>query len=377
MSFLDAISEFVSNKEFMGITLGRYVLAFAAILFAVILRRVFSSIVIRLLGRFAAKTETDLDDKILIAVERPLGFAFIIAGLYASVLILRPPSEPVDVSRFAFAALGVLVTIDLTWLAFRLIDAVSAYLIVVARRTESTLDDQLIPILRKSLKIFFGVLAFVFAVQNLGYSVASLLAGLGIGGLALALAAKDTISNFFGSITILLDRPFAVGDWIESNGEEGVVEEIGFRSTRVRTFGKTQLSIPNSILANSVVNNWSRMPIRRVKMTVGVTYESSSEQMEQAVEGIKRLLRDHPEVYQDFFLVNFTDFGSSSLDIFVYYFTTTTVWAEYLRIRQEINIRIMRLLEDLGMEVAFPTRTVHLRRDTEPRQPEGEPRQPG
>ncbi|MEJ2721310.1 MAG: mechanosensitive ion channel family protein [bacterium] len=287
-----------------------------------------------------------------------------------SVLILRPPSEPVNVAKFAFGVLSVLVILDLTWLVFRLIDALSVHFTLVAGRTETKLDDQLIPIIRKSLKIFFGVLAFIFAIQNLGYSVASLLAGLGIGGLALALAVQDAISNFFGSITIPLDRPFGVGDWIESDGHEGVVEEIGFRSTRIRTFGKTQMSIPNSVLAKSVVNNWTRMPIRRVKMTVGVTYESSADQMEQAVEGIKRLLKAHPEVYQEFFLVNFTDFGSSSLDIFVYYFTTNTMWAEYLRIRQEINLRIMRLLEDLGMEVAFPTRTVYLRRDAEMSQPD-------
>jgi MscS family membrane protein len=284
-----------------------------------------------------------------------------VAGLYGAALVLELPEEPVNVRGFSFGVLSILVIVTLSWLLFKLIDAVSMYFESITKKTKSPLDDQLVPIVRKSLKVFFGILAFVFAVQNLGYSVASLLAGLGIGGLAVALAAQDTISNFFGSVTILLDRPFSVGDWIETGGEEGVVEEIGFRSTRIRTFGKTELSIPNSTLANSVINNWSRMPIRRVKMTVGVTYESSADQMNEAVEGIRQILRDHKEVYQDFFLVNFTDFGSSSLDIFVYYFTTTTVWAEYLRIRQEVNVSIMRLLESLGMEVAFPTRTVYLK----------------
>ncbi|UCG51980.1 MAG: mechanosensitive ion channel family protein [Candidatus Latescibacterota bacterium] len=366
MDFFDSTIGTISNKEILGITLGQYILAFLAILLAVLLRRVFGAIVTRVLRRFARRTKTELDDMILSAIEQPIGFAFIVAGLYAAAIILRLPTEPVDVRRFSFAVLSLLVIIALSWLVFRLIDAFSAYFASVAGKTESTLDDQLIPVIRKSLKVFFGVLAFVFAVQNLGYSVASLLAGLGIGGLAIALAAQDTISNFFGSITILLDRPFSVGDWIETGDQEGVVEEIGFRSTRIRTFGKTQLSIPNRTLANSVVNNWSRMPIRRVKMTVGVTYESSAEQMEQAVEGIRTLLREHPEVYQEFFLVYFTDFGESSLDIFVYYFTTTTVWAEYLRIRQEVNVRIMRLLESLGMEVAFPSRTVYLRPESEP-----------
>ncbi len=365
MNIFETISGFLTGKELLGITLGSYGLAFLAILLSVILRRVFSTIVVRMIQRFTKRTATKLDDMIVNAIAQPLGFAFAIAGLYAAAIILRLPNEPVDVNRIAFSILGILIVIDLTWLFFRLVDAMGTYFAEAAKRTESTLDDQLIPIIRKSLKVFIGVLAFVFAVQNLGYSVASLLAGLGIGGLALALAAKDTLSNFFGSIVILLDRPFAVGDWIETGGQEGVVEEIGFRSTRIRTFGKTELSIPNNNLANAVINNWSRMPIRRVKMTLGVTYQSSADQMENAVEAIRKLLREHPDVYQDFFLVNFTEFGSSSLDIFVYYFTTTTVWAEYLRIRQEINVGMMRLLEGMGLEVAFPSRTVYLKNEPE------------
>lgn len=354
-------SGFITDTEILGITLGQYGLAFLAVLLSIALRRVFSTVVVGLLGRIVRRTKTELDDMLFAATKEPLGFAFIIAGLFAAVFVLDPPRDPVDVRRFCFTVLKILVIADITWLLLRLIDALSQYFAAVTGKTDSTLDDQLVPIVRKSLKVFIGILAFVFTVQNLGYSVASFLAGLGIGGLAVALAAKDTISNFFGSVTILLDRPFAVGDWIETGGDEGVVEEIGFRSTRIRTFGKTQLSIPNATLANSVINNWSRMPIRRVKMTVGVTYGSSAEQMERAVEGIRQILREHKEVYQDFFLVNFTDFGSSSLDIFVYYFTTTTVWAEYLRIRQEVNLSIMWLLENLGMEIAFPSRTVYLK----------------
>jgi MscS family membrane protein len=360
----DALS-FLTDTVFFGITIRHYTLAFLVILAAFVLRKLLSSIVLSSLRRLAHRTSTDLDDAIIKAVGPPLGLAVIIGGIYAATAVLHLPSEPVNVRRAADVILATLVIVAATWLLLRAIDATTAYLATLTQRTESRLDDQLIPILRKSLKVFVGVLAFVSIVQNLGYSVSSLLAGLGIGGLAVALAAKDTLSNFFGSFVILIDRPFAVGDWIEFGEGEGVVEEIGFRSTRIRTFAKTEVSVPNSVLANAVINNWSRMPIRRIKMTVGVTYESSAEQMEQAVEGIKKLLREHKEVYQDFYLMNFTDFGSSSLDIFAYFFTTTTVWAEYLRIRQEVNISIMRLLESLDMEVAFPTRTVYLKPDGE------------
>jgi MscS family membrane protein len=355
--------DYVASTSLAGITLRQYVLAFLAVFLSVVLRRLFASIGLRILRRLARATATDLDDMLVAAADGPVAAAIMIAGLWGAVVILALPSEPVDVRGFAWVVIRTAIILDVTWLALRVIGALSDYFAKVAGRTGTNLDDQLVPLIRKSLKIFIGVLASVFLIQSWGYSVASLLAGLGIGGLAVALAAKDTVSNLFGSLTILLDRPFVVGDWIETDNAEGVVEEIGFRSTRIRTFAKTQIAIPNSVLANAVVNNWTRMPIRRVKMVVGVTYEASGDQMEQAVEGIKDLLRDHKEVHQDFFLVNFTDFGSSSLDIFVYYFTSTTVWAEYLRVRQEVNIGIMKLLEGLGMEVAFPTRTVYLKGD--------------
>jgi MscS family membrane protein len=363
MESINTALDFATERIFLGISLRQYILAFLAIFFALLLRKLVTSLVLRTLKRFAARTATNLDDMLIDAVGPPIAFGFVIAGLYVAAVVLTLPSEPVNVRGFSFQFLSALIIIDVTWLVIRVIDSTSRFFSTLAGKTESKLDDQLIPVLRKSLKTFVGVIAFLFLAQNLGYSVASLLAGLGIGGLAVALAAQDTLSNFFGSLTILVDRPFAVGDWIEIDGNEGVVEEIGFRSTRIRTFAKTQISIPNSVLANSAINNWSRMPIRRVKMVVGVTYDSSAEHMERAVEGIRSILRDHARVYQDFFLVNFTDFGASSLDIFVYYFTKTTVWGDYLGVRQDINLRIMRLLENLGMEVAFPSRTVYLKSD--------------
>lgn len=357
------IFDFLSQKILLGISLKQYALAFLVILLSFLLRKIFSLVIVRTLRRFAARTKSQLDDMFVDAIEPPVSFAFILAGLHIAAVILNLPEDPVDVRRVAFLLLRTLVIIDATWLTLRLIDTFSRFLQSTASRTESKLDDQLVPLIRKSLKTFVGLLAFIFVIQNLGYSVGSLLAGLGIGGLAFALAAKDTLSNLFGSLAILIDRPFAVGDWIETENDEGVVEEVGFRSTRIRTFGKTQISIPNNELANRVINNWSRMPIRRVKMIVGVTYESSAKQMDAVVEGIKTLLRSREDVHQDFFLVNFRDFGASSLDILVYYFTTTTNWAEYLRIRQEINIEIMKLVESLDMEIAFPTQTLHLKSD--------------
>lgn len=344
--------------DFIGIAVMQYLLAFLAILAALFARSVVRRILERHLMKFAEKTRTKIDDMVLAAFNRPVGVAIMLGGILTALLIMGLPEHVykivIDVFKVLFAAVG-------TWLAFRLIDVLAEVLTGAAARTDSKLDDQLVPFIRKSAKIFVGVVAFVLIVQNMGYSVSGLLAGLGLGGLALALAAQDTLSNVFGSATILLDRPFRVGDWICTDKVEGVVEEVGFRSTKVRTFAKTLVTVPNSVLANLAIDNFSAMPKRRVKIALGVTYETNAEQMEQALEAIKKILREHKDVSQEFFLVSFTDFGPSSLDILVYYFTTTTVWEEYLQVRQEVNLAIMRALEGLGLSIAFPTQTVYVR----------------
>jgi MscS family membrane protein len=231
-----------------------------------------------------------------------------------------------------------------------------------AETTDTALDDQLVPLISKAAKVTVFVLAALLILQNMGISISGLIAGLGVGGLAVALAAQKGLSDLFGSILLLIDRPFVQGDWVKSpdGSVEGVVERIGFRSTRIRTFEKTLITVPNSRLADFIVDNMNERPIRRVWITVGVTYDTTSHQMREAVAGIQQVLRTHPEVDQEFFLVNFTDFGASSLDIMVYYFTSTTVWNDYLRIREDVNLKIMDLLESRGLSVAFPTRTVRM-----------------
>ena len=251
-------------------------------------------------------------------------------------------------------------TILVAWTAARITDALATLLAERAKRSETTFDDQLVPLFRKSAKVFIGLVAFLLVAQNLGYSVSGLIAGLGIGGLAVALAAKDTIANLFGSVTILIDRPFRVGDWITLQGADGVVEEIGLRSTRIRTFAKTVVSIPNEELANSTVENHTLMPKRRIKFNVGVTYDATVGQMREAVARIEGYLRGNPDIDQVFMLVKFTTFSDSSLDIFVYCFTGTTDWTEHLSVKQDVNLAIMEILEDLGLQIAFPTRTLHL-----------------
>ena len=188
-----------------------------------------------------------------------------------------------------------------------------------------------------------------------------ILATLGLGTAAVALAAQDSIKNAFGTLMIVIDRPFQVGDWIQVGDKvDGNVESIGLRSTKVRTWPKTIISIPNGVLANEYINNWSRMPKRRVKQIVGISYDATAKDMEELVEEIRRILRNDSGVHQEFILVNFTDFGESSLDILVYYFTSTIAWLDYMDIRQRVNQQIMEAVNRRGLSIAFPARSLYL-----------------
>lgn len=358
--FLEALDA-LFHETFLGIGVGRFAAAFGIIVAFLILKKVFGHVFVNVIFPLATRTQSRYDDEFLNCIRKPAELLVIIIGLFIAVQTLQLPTAPVDIRRGAHALLKVLVTFDIGWALFNLVSLLDIFLSGWVSKTESSLDDHLLPFIRKSLRAFIIFLAVIMTIQNLGYSISGLLASLGIGGLAVALAAKDTLSNVFGSFMIILDRPFHIGDWVKAGDMEGVVEEVGFRSTKIRTFAKTLITVPNNIIANLAVDNFSRMPKRRIKLNVGVTYETGPAQMRRAVSQIRDMLASHPAIQQDFFLVNFNDFGASSLDIMVYCFTTTTVWEEYLAARQDICLKIMDILDELGLEIAFPSHSVYLR----------------
>jgi MscS family membrane protein len=352
--------EHIFSGAFLGIGVGRYAIAFGILLLSLVLKKVLAHVFTHILFPFAEKTESRYDDLFLQGLRKPAELLIVIIGLFIGAQVLQLPVEPVDVRRFVHALLKILVTFDAAWFAFNMVALLEAYLGQWVSRTESTLDDHLLPFVRKSLRIFIILLAALMAIQNLGYSISGLLASLGIGGLAVALAAKDTLANVFGSLMIIVDRPFHIGDTIRSGDIEGTVEEVGFRSTKIRTFDKSLISVPNSIITNLAVNNLSRMTLRRIRFSVGVTYATTPAQLRQAVESIRTMLAEHPALDKESILVRFTEFGASSLDILVQCFTITTVFAEHLEVREDVCLRIMEILEGMGLEIAFPSRTVYL-----------------
>jgi MscS family membrane protein len=236
----------------------------------------------------------------------------------------------------------------------------AAHFIALTKTTDTKVDDILVPMVSRALKIVTIAFGLLFVAQNLNIDITSLLAGLGLGGLAFALAAKDTVANLFGSLTVLIDRPFQIGDWVVIGSHEGTVEEIGFRSTRIRTFYNSKITVPNSNLVNVPVDNLGARRFRRVKCMISIEYDTLPEKIEAFCEGIRELIRRHPYTRKDYYMVYFNEFADSSLNILLYAFHITPDWATELRERHRLFVDIVRLAKQLEIGFAFPTRTLHV-----------------
>jgi MscS family membrane protein len=224
----------------------------------------------------------------------------------------------------------------------------------------SKTSRELVSFIIKSLRGLIIVLGSVAILQEWGINVTGFIASLGLGGLAFALAAKDTAANIFGGIAILTDNIFKIGEWVKIGSAEGIVEDIGIRTTKIRAFDKRLIIVPNSVIANSNVENFSRRDRRRVVMRIGLTYSTTKEQMEQILGRLREYLLSHPMVHNDPLLVYFDQFEDSSLSIFCYFFIATADWEEYLKIREEINLAIKGIVEEAGAEFAFPSQSLYL-----------------
>ncbi len=262
-------------------------------------------------------------------------------------------------------AVKLLVSLSAIWSAFRLVDIVNVLLMRKALATNNRFDDLLVPMVSKSLKVFVVVMGVIFSADNLNIDVTSLLAGLGLGGLAFALAAKDLLGNFFGSLTVLLDRPFQIGDWVVIGDVEGSVETVGFRSTRIRTFYNSLITLPNAILTNTKIDNMGARRYRRMTTKLGLTYDTEPEKIDAFCEGVRALIQLHPYMRKDYYQVYFNEYNSASLDILVYVFWETPDWNMELRERHRFLLDILRLAKQLDVEFAYPTQTLYLKQHQE------------
>jgi MscS family membrane protein len=315
-----------------------------------------------------------LSELILRSLAKPLPLFVFGVAMYTyhqmggiSLVFNADSDNPLTLGGFWDQVTYTLAVIAVTWFIYLMIDIIEIYLNKLTSRTETTLDDQLVPLLRKTLRIVLVIMAGVFLAQNVyQWDIGALIAGLGIGGLAFAFAAKDMLANFFGSITIFADRPFTMGERIKVQGYDGMIEEVGFRSTRIRTLDGNLVTIPNAIMANEAVENIGRRPTIKRVLNVTVTYDTAPEMVQRGVDILREMLEvrkdNFPEDYPP--RVYFSDFNSESLNIVVYYWFAPPDWWEYLEFNHDFNMELLRRYNEEGIEFAFPTKTLYVKQDS-------------
>lgn len=307
------------------------------------------------LVRIVASTKNHWDDLVVTGIAVPVNWMILVVGFTWAADITASyfnegSFESISITRQL--ALIILVA----WALWRLINRVEE------KQLDTGMDPTTVQMIGKIAKLAVTILIIMPVFQLLGISISGILAFGGMGGLIVGLAAKDLLANFFGSMIIYLDKPFRVGDWVRSPDRsiEGTVESIGFRVTRIRTFDKRPLYVPNSIFTSIAVENPSRMSNRRIYETIGVRYQDSRV-VNVLMEKVKTMLRNHPEIDQEqTLIVNFNAFGASSLDFFIYTFTKTTDWVHFHEVKQDVLLKVMDIIHESGADCAFPTRTLHL-----------------
>ena len=340
---------------FFGVTYAQLILAVIVFLFILIARPILIKSFISLIRKFTTRTKTVYDDRIVVNLEKPLKFTFLILGIYIFISILYLKS------RFVNLFLGSMAIISFFWIVLAVLNGIQGAIYKAFAKINKELSNEFAKFILRVLKIIIWILGASSVLSLWGINVTALIASLGIGGLAFALAAKDTAANLFGSIAIMIDKSIKIGDWVKVDGIEGVVEDIGMRTTKIRTFYKSIVAIPNSIVANNHIENFSRRDVRRIKIRIGVTYSTTKEQLESIVKEIKELLKEHPGISKEqTMLVNFDNFGDSSKEIFIYTFTNTAVWQEYLEIKEDIYYKIEQIVQKYGSDFAFPTQSVYI-----------------
>jgi len=352
------MGEFIS-QEFYGNTILQWAIAFVVVVGSVLLAKVVFYLIGKFVKQFTKSSKTKLDDIIIDKFEEPAVFTIIIIGIWYGLTSLNLSDVIFSVIRNAYY---ILITFNVTWFVTRLLDAlIDEYLVPRVEQSKTDLDDQLLPIARKSIKIALWVLAIIVGLNNAGYEVSTLIAGLGIGGLAFALAAKDSISHLFGGFILFTDKPFAINDRILTNGFDGVVKEIGIRSTRIRTLDGRTVVIPNADIANDSIVNVTSEPNRKITIDLGLTYNTSHENIIKAMDFLQQITDQNDNVENGKTVTAFNSFGDFALNIrFIYFIKKGSNVFETMT---QVNLEVLKKFNANGLEFAFPTQTIYSVKD--------------
>ncbi len=346
------------HRSVAGRPLWQYVATGLWIVMAFLVAQVADFVMTRWVKRLTAKTETDLDDKLLEILHRPLKIVVVLVVLKVGLQVFNWPWMLEKALHIAFAV-GMAATA--VYVAMRLLDLCLDASKERLFAGDERLATMMLPIISRTLKVFVIVTGALTAAQYVGIPITSVLAGLGVGGIAVALAAQSTLANMFGSITILTDRPFRVGDRIQIDKYDGMVEQIGLRSTRIRTLEGHLVVIPNKTVADSAINNISLRPNIRETFSLSLTYDTPAERVQEAVAILKEIFAAHPMTHD--VIVFWKTYAAASLDIFIVYWCKTKNYREFTKAMEEINLEIKRRFDAAGLEFAFPTQTIYLRQE--------------
>ena len=342
------------DKVYFGNSVWIWLASLLGIVASCLLGRTIYWVFSKTIKAFTSKTKNSLDDLVVDLIEKPIIAALIATGIYFSLNILTLPGLAESTISKAFA---VAVTFIAAWLIARFFEAFYRNVMVPwAKKTDNDLDDQLLPIIRTGIRSVIWIMAVIIGLSNAGYNVGAMLAGLGIGGLALAMAAKDTVSNVFGGFTIFTDKPFKVGERIQVSNVDGTVVEIGLRSTRIKTLDGRIVTMPNSKFADSAVENISSEPSRKIVLNLGLTYDTTPEQINEAIETLKEIASKNSSIEENI-VTSFNGFGDFALNVlFVYYITKGE---DIAQTQTDMNLEILKCFNEKKLEFAFPTQTLY------------------
>lgn len=347
------MKEFLS-KTFYGNTVSEWLISLLIIAGSFLVAKLLYWVFANVVKKITKTTKSKLDDLIVDKIEEPITMAIVIAGFWYGLAYLKIPT---DFSLFLDKVFYVAITFDVSWMIVRLVDAIILeYLSPIVQKSKGDLDDQMLPIIRKSLKTVIWIIAIVVGLNNAGYDVGALIAGLGLGGLAFAMAAKDSVSNLFGGVTIFTDKPFRIGDRVVVGGFDGNIKEIGMRSTRLTTLAGRTVTIPNKIFTDEIIENISSEPNRKVVMNLGLIYDTTPEKIQEGIDILAKLVKDKKENLEENAVHIFNAFSSSSLDLlFVYYIKNGE---DNYAVQNMMNFEILKRFNAAGLEFAFPTQTI-------------------
>ena len=350
------------NNEFLGTPAMDWVIFSSIIIVGMLLKRFISKGLSRLIflvfGKSAQFVGRDAFDR---KVKQPLEFITLVGTIYLAGFYIKFSGE------WAFAGKGlektilIVVVYGIIWLGMRMSEYLGEIFKHKAEETENKLDDQLVPFLVDIMKVFVVVFGGVYALsQVFGIQIGALIAGLGVGGVAIALAAKDSVENLFGSFTVFADQPFKLGDFVKIGGTEGVIEKVGFRSTKLRTIEKTLVIIPNREITTSTIENYSERTNRRTKFHIGLIYDTTVKQILSIKKDIINFLENDSRILNDSIHVYFTDFGASSQDILIQFLADFADFREDLQLKEDVNLEIKSIVAANGSDFAFPSQTIYI-----------------